>query len=284
MPDDRERVQGGKAFRGERRLVGRGEPQPQRGDGERDQQAGRERTRQRRPAQDAVDDPGPEAGVAALGLEVRQVGDPAPVDPRPEQLEHGRQHGHRCDDGAGDDADRCCGQAVERLRVDDEEAGHGDDHRRSRDDHRSSGRVGRALERLVGGQPAPPLLSRANDVEERIVDPHGHPDQDEDDAGGVVDSEDLAGRPLNAHSGEDDGHRQQDRDARRDDRPEREQQHEQRHGHGQELGAMEIAVSLLVELVARGDVARLLDRHVRVRRPRRRGCARARRRRGRCRA
>ena len=31
---------------------------------------------------------------------------------------------------------------------------------------------------------------------------------------------------------------------------------------------MEIAVSLLVELVARGDVARLVDRHVRVRRPR----------------
>ena len=55
--------------------------------------AGRDEQRHDRPAQDAVDDAGQKRDRCRR--QVRQEGNAAAVDARPEQLEHRRQHGHR---------------------------------------------------------------------------------------------------------------------------------------------------------------------------------------------
>ena len=120
--------------------------------------------------------------------------------------------------------------------------GHRDCDRRARDDHRAARRAGRALERLVRGQAAAPLLARANDVEERVVDADGHADQHDHGLRRVVEREHLADRSEQAERGGDSCQREQHRNERRDDGAEREQKHEQRDRDREELGALQVAV------------------------------------------
>ena len=114
------------------------------------------------------------------------------------------------------------------------------------------------------------LLARADHVEERVVDADGHTDQEDDRLDAVVEREGLADRPEQAESGGDGGQREQHRHERGDDRAEREQQDEQRDRDREQLGAVQVAADDAVARVARGDVARLLDRHLRDGRRRRR--------------
>ena len=107
---------------------------------------------------------------------------------------------------------------VEDVGADHEHAGHRDHDGRARDEDRAARGAGRPLERLVRRQAAMPLLARADDVEERVVDADGHPDQEHDRLDAVVEREDLADRAEQAERRDHGGQREQDRHERRDDR------------------------------------------------------------------
>ena len=191
-----ERLQGRDAL-GREGVVGRLRgSQPERRDAQADEETGSERARDGGPAEDGRDHGGPERRVRVVGLQVWEERNPAPVDPRPEQLEDAREGRDRCSDRAGDHRDRRGRQAVEGRGVDEEDAGHRDDHGRPGDDHRPAGGTRCHLERLVRGEAAASLLARADHVEERVVDADGHADQDQHDPDGVVDVEQLADRAL----------------------------------------------------------------------------------------
>ena len=256
----------GRLAPGRERLVARlADVEREGGQCERHEQACREHAREHGPAQDPVDDGRPEARVGGLRAQVREIRDPAAVDPRPEQLEHGRQHRHRADDRARDDSDRAGGEPVEDVGADHEHARHGDRDGRARDEDRAARRARGALERLVRRQAAMPLFARADHVEERVVDPDGHADQQHHRLDAVVDREDLADRAEQPERRGDRGEREQDRHERGDDRAEREQQDDQRDRDREQLGAMQVALDGAVPRLARGDVTGLLDRHLRVR-------------------
>jgi hypothetical protein len=111
----------------------------------------------------------------------------------------------------------------------------------------------------VRRQSAAALLARPDRVEERIVDPDRHPDQDDDDLDAVVEGERLADRAEQAERRCDRGQRQHNGNERGDHRAEREQQYEERDRDGEKLGAVQVVVDDPVPRVARRDVARLFD-------------------------
>ena len=78
--------------------------------------------------------------------------------------------------GKGNHRDRADCDPVEDLGSCDEQAGHSDHDRRSRDKHGAPGRTRGRLERVVRARTAATLLARADDVEERIVDADRHAD------------------------------------------------------------------------------------------------------------
>jgi hypothetical protein len=75
------------------------------------------------------------------------------------------------------------------------------------------------------------LLARADHVEERVVDPDGHSDQDDDDLHAVVEWEGLADRTEQAEGRRDCGQSKQHGNECGNDRTECEQQHDERHRH-----------------------------------------------------
>src|SRR5439155_3563502 len=194
----------------------------------------------------------PEARVGGLRTKVREERDPTAVDPRPEQLEHGREDGHRGDDRAADDEDRPARNPVEHGEIHHVHPGHRNRDSRAGDEDRATGRPRSALDRLVCRETAVSLLSRADDVEERVVDAYGHPDEEDDGLDAVVEWEHLAYRAEQSERCGDGGERDQERDERRDDRTEREEEDEERYRDREKLGAMEVAMDGTVAGVARG--------------------------------
>ena len=92
-----------------------------------------------------------------------------------------------------------------------------------------AGTSGRCVERFMRGQAAMTFLARADHIEERVVDAHGHSDQEDDRLHAVVERECLADEPeeyesLDGRQGE------QDRHESRDDGAERKEEDDQRDG------------------------------------------------------
>ena len=107
----------------------------------------------------------------------------------------------------------------------------------------------------------PPFLTRAHDVEERVVDTDSHPDQDEHRPHAGVDRDCLADRAQQSERCSDSSQGEEDRNRCRDGCAEGEQEHEQRYRHGQNLGTLQVVVHGLVPGVAGGDLARFFDGH-----------------------
>ena len=99
--------------------------------------------------------------------------------------------------------------------------------------------------------PARPLLALALEVEERVVDGHGHADQHHQDLRALAGRHELARDGGQPEGGEHRGQPEQHRDAGREQRAEGQQQDEQGDRDREELRLLEVLRELVVELLAR---------------------------------
>ena len=112
----------------------------------------------------------------------------------------------------------------ERLVAGEEHAGHRDQDGDAGDEDGPAGGGCGGLERGALAATGGPLLALAADVEERVVDPDGETDQQDDLDDVLVDGDELARDRDQARRRDDRRDREQQRDQRRDERAEHEQQ------------------------------------------------------------
>ena len=127
-------------------------------------------------------------------------------------------------------------------------------------EHRLARRPRGAQQRLVRRVAALPLLSLAAQVEERVVDPDGHADHEDDRAERLlVRRHDVAGELVEPGRREHGREREQHRQAGGDERAERDDEDRDRQRQRGQLGAAHVALEALVDLVVRRGLAELLD-------------------------
>ena len=102
----------------------------------------------------------------------------ARVDVVAEPREHSGKHGQRPEHGDGDDENRGQRQRREGRVARQEHAGHRHHHGQARDEDRAAGGRGRDLERRPLAAPRRAFLPFALQVEQRVVDADGEPDQE----------------------------------------------------------------------------------------------------------
>ena len=105
------------------------------------------------------------------------------------------------------------------------------------------------------------FFAGADHIEERVVDAHGHSDQEDDRLHAVVERECLADKPEQSERRYDRRQREQNRHESRDDGSERKED-DQRDGDREQLGTVQVVRHDSVSCVARRDVPRFLDRHL----------------------
>jgi hypothetical protein len=152
----------------------------------------------------------------------------------------------------------------EPLVAGEEHPGHRDHHRDARDQHRTAGRRRGRLERSFRTSSRRAFFTLALEVEERVVDAHREPDE-QDHGGDVrVHRDQVARQCQQADRREHRRQCQKERDARRDDRAEHQHQDQERQWYRPLTGTCELRVEQLVERLARGDRAGLGDVEVGV--------------------
>ena len=104
------------------------------------------------------------------------------------------------------------------------------------------------------------LFALAPEVEERVVDPDGEPDQQDHLGDRLVDGEELAGQRDQGRGRHDRGDREQQRDERGDGGAEDDQQDHERQRERDHPGRREHAVERLVGRLAGAGAAELVDR------------------------
>ena len=168
---------------------------------------------------------------------------------------------HRHQDNA-DGADRHRGEHVDAER---EQAGDGDGHGDTGEEHRATGGAAGDLDRPVLVATEAALRAEAGDDEQRIVDGHGETDEQHELAGAGGDrSHDLAVDPEDAEAGQQRGEGEHERDARGDDGAERDQQDQEGQRQGQLERAVEVGEGDLVEVGGHQRRAEGVDRVVGV--------------------
>ena len=176
-----------------------------------------------------------------------------------------RQHGQGADERGEDDEHRPDPDRGEDVRAGKQQAGHRDQHRDPGDQDRLPGGRGGAEESLVSPVAGCALLALALEIEQRVVDPDGHPHQQDHRLGRIGGMKNVAGkrrepdRPQHGREGE------QDRYARGDERAERDQQDREGDRYRQLLRVLEILVDRLAQLVLRARKAELRDGEARAR-------------------
>ena len=108
------------------------------------------------------------------------------------------------------------------------------------DDHGPPGGRRRDLHRVQGGAAAGPLLTGPPDVEERVVDADGHPDQQHHARGGVGDRQQMRGQRGESHRSRHRGEREQHRHRGGQQRAEGHDQDDQRDRQAEQLGLPEV--------------------------------------------
>ena len=202
-------------------------------------------------AHHVAEDEAPDAGVALLALEAAEQGQTALVDAVAELRQHGGQHRQRAEHGDADDEDRADRHRAALGLAEEEDAcqrGH-DGQARDQDGVAAGG--GGCLEGRELAGAARPLLALALEVEERVVDGHGHADQHDQDLRGLAGRHELTRDGGQAERGEHRGQPEQHRDAGCEQRAKGQQQDEQGDRDRQELGLLEVLGELVVELLAR---------------------------------
>ena len=227
-----------------------------------EERAGGQHRPEKRATQHPGDEPPPRPVVARLAAE---DGDTDAIDVVPEPVQHGGQHGERADHRGEDDDHRPDANRGEERVAGDEHAGHRDQHRRARDENGLAGRSRRMKERISGAPAPSPLLAFAAQVEERVVDPDGHADHEDDRAERLlIGRDDVTRERVETGRGEDGGECKNDRKAGRDERTEGDDEDRERQRQRRHLGTVHVGCEALVELVIRGGLAEFLDDQARV--------------------
>ena len=226
--------------------------------GKKQHRADRHRERERRPAQDDVDDAAPEVPFRSVGTaEVpSEVRDAERVDAVADEAQQRGQQRERRRDRDDADEDRPQREAPHDRGRDDEHAQQRDDERRAAEEHGAAGGRAGARDRVLLGEPVPALLSVTRHDEQRVVDPEREPHPREH-----VHDEDRE-RELEGDD-RDEAERDDDREDRHqhghepgEDGPEDEHEDDQRGGEAKgELALLEIRLRLLAEVVTGRVVA-----------------------------
>ena len=109
------------------------------------------------------------------------------------------------------------------------------------------------------------LLALPAQVEQRVVDPHRHPDHQDDRAERLlIGRNDVADEAVEAGRREHRGERQDHRQSRRDERAEGQDQDRHRQRQGGQLGPAHVPLEALTDLVVGRRLTELLHDHARV--------------------
>ncbi len=111
----------------------------------------------------------------------------------------------------------------------------------------------------MGVAAGPSLLALATDVEQRVVDPDGQADEDDDRSRGAALRGDVRNQAERAERAGHRGQAQQERDDRGHEGAKGDDEDEQRDRQRHELGAMEVVIEDVVDGATAGSVASLLQ-------------------------
>ena len=220
--------------------------------------------RGRRVAYDRGEDAAADPAGADAPVEPPEQRHPRPVDPAAERDQQCGEHRDRPDDRHRDHDDRAEREGVEGDDVDQEEARHGRCHRETGDHDRVARGLGGDLDGVEGGAAAGAFLALALEVEQRVVDADGHPDQHDHRVHRGLGGHEVGRGRGDAHGRRHAAERQEDRDAGRDERTEGEQHEQEGHRQADPLRGGQVVGDLVVDVPVRGEVARLPDREVRM--------------------
>ncbi len=229
-----------------------------------DQEPAGENGREQWLAQDAIDDRAPDPALAVVAAEPADERHAAPVDAVAEPRQQCRQHGQRPDHRDRDHCDRGDGERLEDGVARQEHARHGRHHGQAGDEHGAAGRRGCGLERGTFAASGGPFLALALQVEERVVDADGEPDQEHERAGLVRHREDVAGPGDDAEGGKDSRQGEQQRDPGGGESAERDHEDDERDRERQHPGFAEVLLNGRRESVDCAGHAELADVELRV--------------------
>ena len=232
---------------------------PQRRDRQGDQDAPAEQRRQDGPAKHPLDDPRPDPVRFALLRGASATRKPSLLDAVSECGQHRGQHGEGPEHRHRNDEDRPGGKGREGWRAAEVHAGHRDHHRDARYEHRATGRGGRRLNRGPVHATGGALLAHALEVEQRVVDPDGEPDQQDHAIDRLVDRRDVTDRPDEAECRGHARDRQQQRHTGGNERTKREHEDEQRDRQRRRFGLVQVVIERLHDPPGRAGITVLGD-------------------------
>ena len=192
----------------------------------------------------------PHAVLAARAAQPAEERDAALLDAVAELRQERREHGERAEHRDRDDHDRADAERAERAVAGEEQPGHRGHDRQPGDEHRAARRRSCGLERGTMAAACGTLFTLTLEVEERVVDADGEPDQEDDLRDRLVHRHQPAGERQEADRREHRGEREQERHACGDDRAE--------HEHEDEQGQRDRADADLCELLVEHRVQRLV--------------------------
>ena len=232
-----------------------------------EQQRDGEHRRGARMRQHAPEQYVPQSAWSAVASALEPLAEPrdsAPLDVVAEQRQRGGEDRQRTEDRDGDDEDGRLGHADERALAGEEHRGHGDDDGEARHEHRAAGRGRRRVDRISRRAAGGALLTRAAEIEQRVVDAHREADEQQHRAGRSVGVECVACDREQAgtrHHGREREHQRQEggHDGTEDDQEDREGERD-----GDALGTREVLADCVVERLAGRRRAELLDSQIRV--------------------
>ena len=178
-----------------------------------------------------ADQRGPQPGWAGGRPAAAEERDPGPVRPRAQPGQQRGQERQRAEHRDADHRDGADGDAGELAVPGEEQPAQRDHHGQPGDQDGPAGRGRRGAQRLLGARAAGPFLPLPAQVEQRVVDGDGHPDEQHDRGRAGVDGQPLPGDGEQGQRGEHRRPGQQHRDAGRDQRAEHRDQQDQRDRH-----------------------------------------------------
>ena len=249
----------------ERLRAGLDHAELERGQRERDQEPAREDGGQERPAEDSAHDRAPDPTLAVVAAKPADERNPTPVDPVAEPRQQRRQHGQRPDHRHRDYRDRGDREGLEDRVAGEEHAGHRRHHGQAGDEHGAARGRGCGLQRGPLATARRSLFAFSLQVEERVVDADGEPDQEHERTRFVRHREDVAGAGDDAEGGEDGCQGEQQRDACSGESAERDHEDDERDREGEHPGLAEILRGGGGDCVDGAGHAELADVELRVR-------------------
>ena len=176
---------------------------------------------------------------------------PSAVDLVAELREQRGQHGERAEHRDGDDRHGRDGEGREGRVAGEEHPGHRDQDRQPGNEHRPARRRRGSLERSFLAATRGTLLALALQVEHRVVDAHGEPDQQDERRDAVGHGQDLAPHRDETHRREHRREPEQERDAGRDEGAEGDEEDDQRQRERQQPRLLQVFEERLLDILAR---------------------------------